>query len=271
MEKMRRKARPIVDDDDDDDDTTTVYGAPLADPGGDQTPINTEQDEKMILEDLKTAVVKFNRHDQAIYAAQLEALKNPKNRRKALADRIPEFTSTTDDAMELARENVINGLEMIDILEQINILDTMIGDLGGLERQVQNRISKLIHKGCNIEALTGNPMKPPGTFRWEYGPLFPGDSTDLFSTQCSEMAFLHEVMMRVVRLSDKAETEGTTWGNKLKKFNKQVNFEDPSAGDVFSSLGELLEDLDIQADEEELRERRRRRKKEKKNFNRRKK
>ena len=265
---MHRKARPIVDD----DDTTTVYGAPLADPGGDQTPINTKQDEKMILENLKTAVVKFNRHDQAIYAAQLEALKNPKNRRKALADRIPEDTNADDtDATELARENVINGLEMIDILEQIDILDTMIGDLGGLERQVQNRISKLIRKGCNIEALTGNPMKPPGTFRWEYGPLFPGDSTDLFSTKCSEIAFLNEVMMRLVKLSDKAETEGTTWGNKLKKFNKHIDFEDPSAGDIFSNLGELLEDLDVQADEEELRERRQRRKKEKKKFNRRKK
>ncbi len=276
----RRKAEPIKDtkvfylpsaktrDDDDDDDDDD-----------DEIPPYTKQDAKITLEDLKTAVEKFNRNDQAIYEAQLEALNNPKNRREALIARIPEPTTipttTTTTAerklarkMKLARKNIIDGLEMIDLLEQIDILDTMIGDLGGLERQIQNRISKLIRKGCNIETLTGNPMKPPDMFRWEYGPSFPGNSAELFSTECSEIAFLQEVMLRVVKLSDQAETEGTTWGNKLKNFNRSLKFEDPYVRDVFSSLGKSFEELAIQADDKELRERRRRRKKEKekKNF-----
>lgn len=222
---------------------TIIYGTPLADPGGDVTPIDTEQDAEIALEDLKTAVEKFNRNDQVVYAAQLEALNNPKNRRKALAARIPEPTTKK---MKSARENIINGLEMIDILEQIDMLDVIINKLGTLERQIQNRISKLIHQGCNIETLTGNPMRPLSTFRWEYGPLSPVESTRLFSTECSEMAFLQEVMMRVVKLSDRAETEGTTWGNKLKNLNRRVNFRDPSAQDVFSSLAELFEEEDKQ-------------------------
>ncbi len=218
---------------------TIIYGPPRASKRDDDDEVPyTKQDAKMTLEDLKTAVEKFNRKDQVIYAAQLEALNNPKNRRKALAARVP---GPATKEMKSARENIINGLEMIDILEQIDTIDNMIGDLGILERQIQSRISKLIHQGCNVETLTGNPMKPLSTFRWEYGPLSPTESARLFSTECSEMAFLQEVMMRVVDLSDRAETEGTTWGSKLKNFNRRANFEDSSARKVFSSLGKLFE------------------------------
>lgn len=224
---------------------TIIYGPSLADPGGDETPVTTAEDKKIAFDDLKVAMRKFSRKDESVYKAQLEALNDPKNRRRALAERMPALEDQTEE-MAQARENVLNGLEMIDLLEQIDIIDTMIGDLGTLERQIHDQISIFIRKGCTIEALIGTPMKPHGKFFWKVPPENPYESAESFLQECRVINNLKKLMIRVTKISDEAEAEGTIWGNKLKKFNKKIDFFDPLAEQVFTSIAESLEEDHIQ-------------------------
>ncbi len=209
-------------------------------------------------DELKDAIVDFNKRGKAVYAFQIDNSKVIENRRQALESRVPKSLDPTI-AREQAttRKHVLRGLELIDIIEQTMIMDHIIDVLGTLEREIYTRMTRFVKKGCNIETLTGNAMiQLEGPEDWNPGPESASKASTIFETKCAALARLHVTLKEVTKLSDEAEEEGGKWGKRLKAFDKRIVFHDTGTPGIFYGIGRTIEQLQEEALERQMEARR---------------
>ncbi len=225
--RRRRKARPIIAGPPKGEDPGAPTPEEVYGTGGASIPVN--------IEDLK-----FERRTKRIdhTLTTMEKL----DRRKALEARIP---AVPGKGMIKARRNILSGLELVDAVEQTRAIDDIMGYMAQAEQSIFREMKMLVDRGCNVETLTGSPMRLPKKEEHYLGPEDPIKASIIFHDECWELYQLHTMWLLLKRLETRAETQASRWGNALKNFRKKVDFEDRTSQGLFLGIGRWVEAQEV--------------------------
>ncbi len=198
---------------------------------------------------IPTEDLKFERRTKRIdrTLTTMEKLDRP----KALEARIPAVSGRR---MSKARRNILAGLELVDIVEQTRAIDDIMGYVALAEQSIFGEMKMLVDGGCNIETLTGDPMRLPKKEEHYLGPEDPSEASIIFHDDCWDLYQLHSMLIRLKKLEARAETQASIWGEALKNFRKKVDFEDRASRELFLAIGEWVEAQEVKEMKRKMKE-----------------